>query len=364
MSWSDRLLSTINEENVRASLLEPTLSEARLLSMVGQLSTGFTTDRTDLTAYGLSPEQVSAYTYFYFPTNIAALGYVLDRLPMTFRQVLKTSIFMDWGTGPGTYLVAWARYFAQEHRGVFFGVDQSSLMLQQAQKVWKHFGSQSSTIHWEAPKKILNLPRAEIVGPEQKLTLCFGNSMNEMGCQNTLQIIKHLAPDFVIFIEPGTKAVFQEMLLIRQELGQMGWNNIFPCPNSQFPCPMNQARSTDWCHQIMLTTHHPSIERLSQKLHLDRRTRPLSAHVYAREGEYEDRTLFRVVRSFPPTKASFRFLVCHMGDKNLENIEVEFLRRDTDSEMRKKLEKLRSGDILNFEVKEQLSAHKFRALGR
>ena len=242
---------------MRASLLEPTLSEARLLSLVSQLSTGFTTNRTDLKAYGLSPEQVSAYAYFYFPTNIPALGYLLDRLPMALRLELQSSIFIDWGTGPGTYLVAWARYFSLEKTAQLFGIDRSSLMLKQAQKIWTDFGSREIAVHWEDPRKLPSFKREE-----KKLTLCFGNSMNEMGCQKTLHLIKSLAPDFMIFLEPGTKAVFQEMLVIRQELARLGWNNIFPCPQGRHPCPIGETTPDDWCHQIMLTTHDPSIERL------------------------------------------------------------------------------------------------------
>ncbi|OFZ17114.1 MAG: hypothetical protein A2X86_01285 [Bdellovibrionales bacterium GWA2_49_15] len=348
---------------MRASLLEPTLSEARLLSLVGKLSSGFTTDRHDLDSYGLSAEQVSAYTYFYFPTNIPALSYLLDRLPSSLRHELKTSIFMDWGTGPGTYLVAWARYFSLEKGAKLFAIDQSPLMLKQAQKVWSNFGAGEIEVCWENPQNILTSKRTQLVGTEKKMTLCFGNSMNEMGCQKTLQIIQHLAPDFVIFLEPGTPAVFKEMLVIRRELTQLGHKNVFPCPESKLSCPMDQSQGHDWCHQIMLTTHDPSIERLSQKLHLDRRTRPLLAHVYHRAGDLEKSASARIVRSFPPTKASYRFLVCRMGEECLENIEIEFLIRDTDSPMRKKLDKLRSGDILNFEMKEALTAQKIRAKG-
>ena len=62
------------------------------------------------------------------------MGYLLDRLPMACVE-LQSSIFIDWGTGPGTYLVAWA-LFSLEKTAQLFGIDRSSLMLKQAQKIW------------------------------------------------------------------------------------------------------------------------------------------------------------------------------------------------------------------------------------
>ncbi len=329
------------------------MSEARLLSLVEQLSKGFTTARDDLKAYGLSSEQVSAYAYFYFPTNVPALAYVLDRLPATIREKLKLSTLIDWGTGPGTYLIAWSRYFSQTGHQLI-GIDQSPLMLQQAQLLWASFGTPGHTARFERPDHNFS---------STNITLCFGNSMNEMGWEKALEVIQKVMPNFIIFIEPGTQAVFKEMLNLRGELASLGWKNYFPCPDSSHSCPMDQASSSDWCHQIMLTTHDPSIERLSQKLHLDRRTRPLLAHVYGKEQIISNHgvTEIRVVRSFPPTKASYRFTGCRKEADQLENVEIEFLMRDTDSTMRKKLDKIRSGDLLRFEVKEQMTPQKYRA---
>jgi SAM-dependent methyltransferase len=122
----------LNYEHIYQNLLTP-LTETKLISELKEISTNFTSKRDKIGEYVVSKEMVSAYTCFYLPTNIPKFHFLMSQLPEKIRQRIGELDFLDVGTGPGTYLVAYDQYFGNEKR--LYGLDTSSLMLEQAKKL-------------------------------------------------------------------------------------------------------------------------------------------------------------------------------------------------------------------------------------
>src|SRR5690606_20916328 len=114
--------------------------------------------------------------------------------------------------------------------------------------------------------------------PKEKFLL-FGHSANEMGAEVASQYIDKINPQHILFIEPGTKDFFPEMLKIRQYLLENGYTTLYPCPNQE-ACPMQG--SDDWCHQFIQIKQDDEIERISQMARKDRKLLPLTVHAYSR----------------------------------------------------------------------------------
>ena len=122
----------LNYEHIYQNLLTP-LSETKLISELKEISKNFTINRDKIGEYVVSKEMVSAYTSFYLPTNIPKFYFLMNQLPEKIRQRIGELDFLDVGTVPGTYLVAHDHYFKNGKR--LYGLDSSSLMLEQAKKL-------------------------------------------------------------------------------------------------------------------------------------------------------------------------------------------------------------------------------------
>jgi len=160
------------------------------------------------------------------------------------------------------------------------------------------------------------------------------------------QIIKEVDPKYIIFICLGTPFVFKQLMHLKQNHLQ-SYNVLYPCP-SQNVCPLIDSR-TDWCHQIILASHHPSIERLSQILHKDRRHLPALIHVYQKNGVSLAQT--RLVRVLKETKFSFEWEVC---DGENQYLKLQVVKRGLKVAEIKKIRELSPGASVQYKVLKEL----------
>src|SRR5690606_4486369 len=162
--------------------------------------------------------------------------------------------------------------------------------------------------------------------------------------------IEKINPQHILFIEPGTKDFFPEMLRIREYLFSQGYEVLFPCPKKEV-CPMNAKE--DWCHQFIHVKQDEEVERLSQMLRKDRKLLPLTVHAYSRTFKTSNPPE-RLVRVKGETKFSFEWEVCH--NNILEQYQV--MKRDLSKAEIKTLSEVLSGAPLEAEVVKNLEQSK------
>jgi len=325
----------LNYDHILQNLLTP-LTETQLISELKKISTNFTSKRDKIGEYVVSKEMVSAYTCFYLPTNIPKFDFLMNQLPLEVRKRIEDLDFLDIGTGPGTYLVAHSQYFQNGKK--LYGLDSSSLMLEQARKLLGERATLSSSLSTDFSGGVL----------------FFGNSLNEMKHEKGLELVKKTNPEIVLLIEPGTKESFSEVSLFRKSLLEKGYGVVYPCPEPQKSCP---AKGEEWCHQVLRTVHEPDVERLSQLISLDRKAMPMIAHCYVKGHESKShRALF--YRFMKETKHSFDWQVCLEGSDELVIFEIP--KRGMKKKEMKEFASKSVGESFEFEVEKELGLNRFR----
>jgi ribosomal protein RSM22 (predicted rRNA methylase) len=310
-------------------------NERDLLLAIEELSLKFTQKRELISDYLNDKRLASAYTAFYLITNAPKLEAVLNWMPPLFVDRLKSSTLIDLGAGPGTFSLAFREFVGQTVKIV--QIETSSIMREQAKKLWDGLYSGETLLQSEYAKLI----------PEGDKFLLFGHSANEMGPAQALRYIKDIQPDHILFIEPGTKDFFPQMLKIRDELIAEGFQILFPCPSSAL-CPLASS-DNDWCHQFIHIKQNSEIERISQLVKKDRRHLPLTVHAFTRRN-FATETTVRVIRVFPETKFSFEWEVCELNVVK----RYQIMKRGLSRSALKQLEDVLSGASLVVEVEKEL----------
>ena len=309
-------------------LLHEFKSEADLIRAIQEISEKFTTKRESIGDYLKDPRLVSAYTAFYLLTNVPKLSEVLKWMPEEWIQELKNCDFIDLGAGPGTFSLAWKEAGG---KGNFYQIERSSLMREQGNKLWNGIYHESL---YQSDKWEWDISRDKF--------LLFGHSANEMGTDVVNNYIERINPDHILFIEPGTKSFFQDMLQIRDHLLGHGYQVLYPCPEG-LTCPMKGT--SDWCHQFIQIRQEQEIERISQMVRLDRKLLPLTVQAFSktfrRENPHE-----RLVRVLPETKFSHEWEVCNNND--LDHYQI--LKRDYSKQESKMLGSILAGVGIETEV--------------
>ena len=331
-------------DEITPHLLSP-LKEHELVSLLRVISRGFTSERERIEEYVSIEEQVSAYTAYFLPTNIPKLFFLLEQLPEEIRNYLSGLSLMDVGSGPGTYSLGWSRYF-NSHASITL-VDQSKVMLKQAKSLLDAFALTNSSIQY-----------TQSLGSERAQVVLFGNSLNEMGALKASTVVKQVAPEFGILIEPGTKQSFAEVLKLRSELLASGFVPLYPC-RSAAGCPLDTV--DDWCHQVLRMTHEAQIERISQLAQLDRKIMPFIAHIYrkAQAIKPSETGNAHFLRFLNETKFSFLWQVCLAGpDGKLATTKFEIMKKDYPKSFVKRLERASVGEHFTYRVIKELEGLK------
>lgn len=314
---------------LRPHLLNPELKEADCLKAIRALSAGFTVLRDRLGRYGDDRDLVSAYTQLYLPTNWPKLSFVLSQLKPEVLEDLQDAHFIDFGCGPGTYSLAWSETLRTESITL---VDHTKGMIDQAKKLLSHFRREIEVSSYSyAP------PR-----PEGKVVLFFGHSINELPENQAQKIVENLDPDYVFFIEPGTSEFFVKAKNFRASMIERGMSIAYPCP-SLGECPNN------WCHQVWRGTHDQEIERLCQIAQIDRRTQPMTAHLYSKKTVTDDRAMF--TRFLNETKFSFEWESCLPGPKLSK---LQWQKKNFSKSEVKQMQKKNVGERFDFEIEKEL----------
>ena len=274
-------------------LLHEFKSEHDLLKAIEELSLKFTQKRERINDYLQDERLASAYTAFYLTTNIPKLEAVFKWMPREWLEKLKDCTFIDLGAGPGTFSIAFREWIGAPAK--IMQIETSAVMREQAQKLWEGLYPGEKLIHSPVGEKIL----------------FFGHSANEMGPEVALKYIRDLNPDHILFVEPGTKEFFPQMLKIRDELIKQNFHVLFPCPKA-VACPMKDS-TTDWCHQFIEVKQGDDVERLSQMARKDRRHLPLIVHAFSKSFEAQT-PKSRLVRVFPETKFSYEWDACELNE--------------------------------------------------
>ncbi len=323
-------------EEILPFLIHEFSSENDLICAIDELSKNFTTHREKIDFYLRDPRLVSAYTAFYLLTNLPKWEAVLERLPQEFLQAVKKEVFIDFGSGPGTYSLAYKNWLKKESQEIF-QIEISPLMREQGKKIFEGLYPEDHLNQLQAPRQM------------KDSFLFFGHSSNELGAMKTLEVIETISPKHLLFIEPGTKDFFQQMLLIRKKLKDYGFNQLYPCPHDQ-ECPLKDT--SDWCHQYVQVKHSQDVERISQMAKKDRRMLPLTVAAFSRENF--SRKEERIIRVYPETKFSFEWDVCQ-----LEKIDrYQVLKRGMPKDQLKILEQALAGDSVGSQMMKMLEKAK------
>lgn len=315
------------------------VDDSKLKNLILEISHNFTLDRTRIKNYVLDAERVSAYSAFYFPTNVPKIFKVLDWAKLELDKNLKWHLY-DVGCGPGSLSLGFVDHFIDYDLSVTL-LDSSSFMLEQAKKFYQAY----------FPKIKIELNSTD---KKENSIMLFGHSMNEMGVEKAFELINKINPEIILFIEPGTKEVFADLLKMRSLLVTHQYQINYPCPSNE-QCPL--AHVDDWCHQVLEVRHDPTIERLSQILHKDRRNLPIASFVFSKN-LYTKRQN-HIVRKIPENKFAYNYDLC-LKDHQLKKMNVEVLKRALSKSEQKELENLLQGDELNFELEKKINEDKWR----
>lgn len=325
---------SLSLEQVRPHLLV-NISEPEMVRLINEMSAKFTKKRDQINDYVMEHRHVSAYAAFYLPTNIPKLHFLLSKLPEDILEDFKNRPFIDMGTGPGTFSLAWKLLLKTMGHVEMIGVDSSQIMLDQATKIMNGFFPKDK---FQAVRKYEE--------ENSNSVLFFGHSINEMGREKAQDHIMTIDPEYVIWIEPGTSELFSELKDLR-DIMLDHYDVIYPCPSSA-ACP------NVWCHQVLRTTHEPTIERLSQLVSLDRKTLPMTAHVYRRKSKVAVTSSPTVIRYIQETKFSFEYEVCFFENGENKNAVIEIQKKHLSKEEEKHFKHSNVGDKISFEVEKMI----------
>ena len=224
---------------LKNSLLYSFKNEAELIKSINELTDLFNFKRNDLSQYVDNKRLVSAYVMYFLSTNYKKLERFFRFIPDELKAELLKTELVDWGTGPGTFLLA-AKKLGFEN---CIGIDQSNLMITQAKRILKEL-------------KLDDGVKFSLTEKSRSRTLLFSHSANEMETKEVQSVIQKVDPEFVLFIEPGTKESFRKIIEIRSDL--LGsYSVLYPCPSNS-ECPM-MNQNNDWCHQVVQVTHEDKI---------------------------------------------------------------------------------------------------------
>lgn len=339
----------MNLTKITPYLLTSFRSDAELVKRINKISENFTVDRDQIQDYVEDEKMVAAYTAFYLTTNYPKFSHVMEHLKELGGNFSDYE-WIDIGCGPGTFLFAIKDFYGGALKDQLWGIERSPLMRKQAHKI----------IDGLYPYSKISVVQSasEIPAKKKKRIVLFSHSLNEMGNEKGLNYIQKLEADKVLFIEPGTKAFFQQYIKLRSILVKEDYNCLYPCPNNN-PCPLEGL--DDWCHQYLKVKHDPEIERLTQLSHKNRKWLPQTIGLYAKEETSKWSTNEgRIVRTYPSTKFSLEWDICSTinGRNKLEHFQV--MKRGLKKSYIKELDNVLAGGKFKFVLDRELGDNKFR----
>jgi ribosomal protein RSM22 (predicted rRNA methylase) len=209
-----------------------------------------------------SDEQRAAYLAVRMPATYAATVAALRwaREGLTFESSTdEIRTVLDLGSGPGTALWAASEVFPEIDS--LTGFERNPRLITVAQRlVLRAERSALRTAQWIAGDLTASLPQGG-----WDLVIC-SYALNELREAQRAELIRKAwarTAKLLIFIEPGTKAGFANILAARGQLLSEGASIAAPCPNA-LACPM--MTGDDWCHfaaRVERTAEHRRLKDAS-----------------------------------------------------------------------------------------------------
>jgi ribosomal protein RSM22 (predicted rRNA methylase) len=360
---SSNVLSSLVESGIDLSDIEQCLiyqfkSEADLVDAISELNTLYVHQRSNLKQNSLTPRLASAYLQLYFTTNIPKLFKLLKFLPIDLVNELAKHPWIDFGSGPATYTLAWYSWLKSQKKKY----PPKSLLIERDLSMQalinnvldKYLPDEDITIVSELSQK--TIPNG---------VLFFGHSSNELSLEQLFSIFEKATPRFVILLEPGTPEVFKKALELRSHLMAHNYKILYPC-STQSNCPIKQqSTAKNWCHQYLSLKFSPSVERLTQLASLKRQHSAVVFHVYEKMEKKlplssSEVVNYRVVQGPMQNKGIWTWQVC-TPKGNLEWLET--LTRQYSKDQLDNLEKKSPGEHLNsVTIQKELKPGFYRVL--
>ena len=324
--------------------------ETEKLKIILELQQGFTADRGKLQRYFTRADMVAAYAYFYLPSYLPKIEFLLQQLSPQMRTQLAQTKLLDFACGPGTLALGISREIPGIKQLYFY--DHSSLMLEQAIQLKPLYPSKLklyASSHWaEIQKQLADSP----------VTVLLGHAINEMNLDDILKKLAGINVQAWIVIEPGAKEFFPAYLKLREYGLRQQFKVHYPCLQNS-SCPKDPQK--DWCHQLIIPQLDPELKRLSQLVGINRNYLPMMGLVMAKIAvAYTEKTIARFLRIHKETKFSFMLEICWpKGDKNSVLI-FEVNKKSLTKILRKQLQNSNNGYLIEIKITNQLSPELIR----
>ncbi|MFI4957210.1 MAG: small ribosomal subunit Rsm22 family protein [Gammaproteobacteria bacterium] len=175
----------------------------------------------------------------YLTEDAHYLAYLAMRFPATFEAISRVleaiapdevETFLDLGAGPGTGFLAAQQHFTHIKEATLLETDPAFI------KLGKEI-IDAPTVTWKRATLPCILPPHDLV--------LMSYSLGEMDePEKVLKAAWMATNKFLVIIEPGTPAGYQQIMTIRDTLLSQGAFMVAPCPHA-LTCPMQGG---DWCH--------------------------------------------------------------------------------------------------------------------
>lgn len=179
-----------------------------------------------------------------------AASYAIARMPATYGAVLSAlkhalermpdhpETLLDCGAGTGA--ASWAAGAVLDLRGVIC-LEREPAMIRLGRSLMADASPALQNAVWMQR----DLTKEDI--PERADLVIASYVLNEMSETDRMQTVDKLwnaARHMLLIVEPGTPAVYRQLMGVRERLLELGAHIAAPCPHASV-CPMD---ADDWCH--------------------------------------------------------------------------------------------------------------------
>jgi ribosomal protein RSM22 (predicted rRNA methylase) len=192
-----------------------------------------------------------AYFLYFHTLNVVRLLAVFRELQIRIKD-FNPKVILDYGSGLGASEIAFATQIASAVNWLFV---ENDIRAQNFHKELRPFKGRAS---WH---------RSLIECDDTFDTAIASYSLNEQ--RRFPQEL--LRADTVIFVEPATKDHTRNLMRLRDQLINEGYQIAAPCTH-QSSCPLLKHSQTDWCYDRIFVERPPWLEALEEKLPMTNRT--------------------------------------------------------------------------------------------
>lgn len=256
----------------------------------------FTTDRAEVSRYLMDPKRESlVYLLGFHLANQARLASVLDRAEYRHKLLSQLSAadgihLMDLGCGSGalSLLTAQELWSYREKMDITWElVDKSQAFLELASLGVELLAGKEAKPVLRRQKLDEYLSREVANGAKEGLVWYqLGYVWNEVSGQaRTAQLLMRMlkagldkGQRVITILEPASEDLARQAMALRDQLTEMGYVMLYPCPHSM-GCPM-LAETRDWCYSEAVWDRPPLVKKVDKILKIDRQRIGVSAYVF------------------------------------------------------------------------------------